>query len=135
MAWIKPVTNRTAADVAARNALGTLRASDLNRIEGNLVVLGDELGLSLDTVTTWASAGLPTVSDYERILNNASAVVAALPVPGGVPAMPTMPLNSYTQFNTLESIILAVQTQYLALQDAKIFAGEGFNAGDVIGVI
>ena len=135
MAWITPVTNRTEADVQSRNALGTLNASYLNRIEGNLQVLASELGVSISAVTTWTASDIPRVGDYQRILSNAAAVEAALPVPGGLPDLPVMPLNSYTQYNTLESIILALQNRYLVVQESRIYAGEGYYAGDTIGVI
>ena len=135
MAWITPVTNRTAADAATRNSLGTLNASDLNRIEGNSQFLAQEIGAALTPGPIWTAADVPLVSDYQRILNNLAALVAALPIPGGVPALPVMPLNSFTQYNTIESIQLMLQNRYTALQDAKIYAGEGFYAGDTIGVI
>lgn len=134
MPWITPVTNRTQADVTAKNSRGTLNASDLNRIDGNLQYLADELNLTIPPGKTWTSSDVPVVSDYQRILDSTEAVREALSVPG-IPDLPEMPLNLYTKINAIEQILLMVNNQYQALQDAKIFCGDGFYAGNSIGVI
>lgn len=135
MAWIEPVTNRTLDDVLARNELGVLNASDLNRIDGNMQELAKNLGVTIAPAKNWTNSSIPVVSDYERIINSTKAVRSALKVPEPMPEVPTMPLNSFDKYNAIEKIQLMLYTQYRILQDAKIFAGEGYYSGDKIGVI
>lgn len=135
MAWIEPVTNRTLDDVLARNELGVLNASDLNRIDGNMQELAKKLGVTIAPAKNWTNSSIPVVSDYERIINSTKAVRSALKVPEPMPEVPTMPLNSFDKYNAIEKIQLMLYTQYRILQDAKIFAGEGYYSGDKIGVI
>ena len=135
MAWIEPVTNRTLDDVLARNELGVLNASDLNRIDGNMQELAKNLGITIAPAKNWTNSSIPVVSDYERIINSTKAVRSALKVPEPMPEVPTMPLNSFDKYNAIEKIQLMLYTQYRILQDAKIFAGEGYYSGDKIGVI
>ena len=135
MAWIEPVTNRTLDDVLARNELGVLNASDLNRIDGNMQELAKKLGVTIAPAKNWTNSSIPVVSDYERIINSTKAVRSALKVPEPMPEVPTMPLNSFDKYNAIEKIQLMLYTQYRVLQDAKIFAGDGYYSGDKIGVI
>ena len=135
MAWIEPVTNRTLDDVLARNELGVLNASDLNRIDGNMQELAKKLGVTIAPAKNWTNSSIPVVSDYERIINSTKAVRSALKVPEPMPEVPAMPLNSFDKYNAIEKIQLMLYTQYRILQDAKIFAGEGYYSGDKIGVI
>lgn len=135
MAWIEPVTNRTLDDVLARNELGVLNASDLNRIDGNMQELAKNLGITIAPAKNWTNSSIPVVSDYERIIDSTKAVRSALKVPEPMPEVPAMPLNSFDKYNAIEKIQLMLYTQYRILQDAKIFAGEGYYSGDKIGVI
>ncbi len=135
MAWIEPVTNRTLDDVLARHELGVLNASDLNRIDGNMQELAKNLGITIAPAKNWTNSSIPVVSDYERIINSTKAVRSALKVPEPMPEVPAMPLNSFDKYNAIEKIQLMLYTQYRILQDAKIFAGEGYYSGDKIGVI
>lgn len=135
MAWIEPVTNRTLDDVLARNELGVLNASDLNRIDGNMQELAKNLGVTIAPAKNWTNSSIPVVSDYERIIDSTKAVRSALKVPEPMPEVPAMPLNSFEKYNAIEKIQLMLHTQYRILQDAKIFAGEGYYSGNKIGVI
>lgn len=135
MAWIEPVTNRTLDDVLARNELGVLNASDLNRIDGNMQELANNLGVTIAPAKNWTNSSIPVVSDYERIIDSTKAVRSALKVPEPMPEVPAMPLNSFDKYNAIEKIQLMLYTQYRLLQDAKIFAGDGYYSGDKIGVI
>lgn len=135
MAWIEPVTNRTLDDVLARNELGVLNASDLNRIDGNMQELANKLGVTIAPAKNWTNSSIPVVSDYERIIDSTKAVRPALKVPEPMPEVPAMPLNSFDKYNAIEKIQLMLYTQYRVLQDAKIFAGDGYYSGDKIGVI
>ena len=135
MAWIEPVTNRTLDDVLARNELGVLNASDLNRIDGNMQELANNLGVTIAPAKNWTNSSIPVVSDYERIIDSTKAVRSALKVPEPMPEVPAMPLNSFDKYNAIEKIQLMLYTQCRILQDAKIFAGEGYYSGDKIGVI
>ena len=83
MTWITPITDRNGADIANRTARGFLNVSDINRIEGNIAWLINELRrfnifVSLSTVTDWDVNKLPVVADFVRIRNNIDTLVTRI---------------------------------------------------------
>jgi len=79
VSWITPITDRTAADVANRTARGFLNVSDINRIEGNIAWLTNELRrfnifADIHSIANWNANGLPRITDLQRIRNNASSI-------------------------------------------------------------
>jgi len=81
MTWIAPITDRTQADITNRTARGFLNAADLNRIEGNIVWLTNQLArfnyfADTPSTTTWHMVNVPVISDFVRIRNNINTLIA-----------------------------------------------------------
>jgi len=75
MSWITPITDSAQADIINRTSRAFSNASDLNRIEGNIAWLVNELrrhSVFVDTVseTNWNQTKLPTTQDLQRIRDN-----------------------------------------------------------------
>lgn len=96
--WIEPIFDRTENDVIfARQQIekwikentsetydlkGCLNLSDLNRIEGNIQHIADELinlcyAIDIES-KTWTRNGLITLNDVERILSNVKTIINIL---------------------------------------------------------
>lgn len=121
--WQFPVYDRDANDIAeayryitemksgrVKNAVdmkGCINASDLNRVENDLLILAK--ALSIDIIAKEWSADFknqPTVDDKARILSNASIIRSEVisRYSQDLPALPT-DLMTYTDFNTIERVI------------------------------
>jgi len=75
VSWIAPITDRTVTDIANRTARGFLNVVDINRIEGNVAWLVNELRrfnifVNATSVTNWNASRLPVITDLQRIRNN-----------------------------------------------------------------
>lgn len=123
--WIDPIFDRTQADVdfatqkiaewIAANITGNplvvydlkgcLNVSDINRIEGNIAYLSEQLTRYYyppDTSTkTWANSGMPNENDITRILYNVQALINAFYQQRGAPTIPDN-LLSYNDVNAVE---------------------------------
>ena len=133
--WIEPVTDRTAADVAARNDKGVLQAADLNRVENDIAVLGSKLSLSVLTPINYTMASFVRRSRYAKILSDAQAIREAYPFKDGAPALDfEVPLNTWQKWNAIEQNIKYVYDQLARAENVKLYCGEGY-AGEGIGVI
>ena len=100
MSWIAPITDRTAADITNRTARGFFNASDINRIEGNIAWLRNELArhnhfVEINTVTGWLATSVPTIADLQRVRNNIDAIAAQVRL-----ARPDFRVNMQTVNNT-----------------------------------
>ena len=131
MAWIEPIFDRTQADVdyaiakiaewkktgaSAQGELkGCFNVSDINRIEGNLKYLSDELKAlyyfhTLTTYKTWTDTGIPTTADVTRLLNKMSRIIIGyFPIIAATPLPST--LLKYTEVNALEENIYLIKEQ------------------------
>ncbi len=72
---ITPVTNRTQADVDARNEKGTYGYTDLNRVEANTAEVAEDLSASgyftkVKTKTDWNIEDIPDTVEMGRYLGN-----------------------------------------------------------------
>jgi hypothetical protein len=76
MAWITPVTNRTAL------APGYLNVSDWVRIRDNTVYLASILGVSLDSVATPTTTTFMSIAELNYLCHNIELLRLALPLPG-----------------------------------------------------
>ena len=112
--WL--VTDRTQADVTARNSKGVYRAVDLNRVGAALKYLRRRLldaGILADvsprmdwTDTMWMSA-----SEARVYLNNVKAMRAALAMPKGTPAAPDdLAKLTYAEANHMEMFLVILDT-------------------------
>ena len=122
MAWITPITDRS---TGAR-----CDESDMNRIAGNLDWLATETaqkqiysGATISK-TTYINNDYVSVSDWENILEVLNDLVDGLNVTvEGAADMST----TYTNFNTVESITLAIYNKYqllLSQANANHYAGD-----------
>lgn len=132
------VTDRTAADVRARNGKGTYNYTDLNRVETAVAYLVDALNsapeelksyakergvawaslfdvpygeYSLETKRNWHMQDFPTSTEMERYLSNVAALTTAFRT--AYPAIPErMAKLNYTGANAIEE---ALEITYRAL--------------------
>lgn len=123
--WLEPIFDRSEADVAfAKQQIqqwidqvltgnpvetydlkGCLNLSDLNRIEGNIRYLSDELGeLQYGTSVSckeWERRGLPTEQDVRRIISNIQIIIDAYYRGENSPNLPD-DMSNYHQINDIE---------------------------------
>lgn len=133
--WIEPVTDRTAADVAARNDKGVLQAADMNRVENDIAVLGSKLSLSVLTPISYTMASNVMRSRYALILSDTQSIRDAYPFKDGAPALDfEIPLNTWQKWNAIEQNLKYVYDQLEKAENVKLYCGEGY-AGEGIGVI
>lgn len=108
------VTDRTAADVTARNEKGTYRSADLNRVGFTVQYLVDYLsrnGITVDVYPKrdWTDMGHPTPSDMRIYLNDISTLRAALKLPKDTATVPEDMVNlTYQEANDIESILVVL---------------------------
>ena len=108
------VTDRTAADVTARNEKGTYRSADLNRVGFAVQYLVDYLfqhGITVDVYPKrdWTDMGHPTPSDMRIYLNDISTLRAALKLPKDMATVPEDMVNlTYQEANDIESILVVL---------------------------
>lgn len=90
MAWVSAVTDRTAADIAARNAKAFLNVADWTRIDGNTSeVAGQFLSLWGETVTlidldTPTTSDIPSAGNINDLVTNIERLRAAAYFPAGI---------------------------------------------------
>lgn len=116
------------------NFKGALNSSDLNRIEQNMNVLSDFLGITI-TIKTWQETDIPTEPDFTRIRNNLisirnQAVLQEL-IYDSTPEIPELPWNVYQKINDIEKIIYDIYGLYTA---KYYYCGQEFYCGETIGI-
>lgn len=129
MAWVTPVTDRGSGAVCT--------VSDMNRIAGNL----DWLATELTTHQLYAGATVQktsytleyvTLANWQDILSVLNAMVAALALTIDGEADES---TTYNNFNTVESITLAIYEWYqllLSQANANHYAGDDiYVQGDI----
>ena len=67
MAWVTPVTDRTAADIAARNAKAFLNVADWERVDGNTTEVQALILSLLGTTVTLVDLTPPTITDFPGV--------------------------------------------------------------------
>lgn len=129
--WRDPIYDRTQADVDNRTAKAYLNIGDLNRIEENIQYLSDIFTAGA-TGKAWNYESLPTVEEFERILENIDKLKAKWPVPE-IEATPTNPINTFEKVNMIERLINEIYTNYrqYMTSDQIIYCGEIY-AGDLV---
>jgi hypothetical protein len=120
VSWIEPIFDRTQEDVDYAIAMikewkrtgnydtadlkGCFNVSDINRIESNIRYLSDNLSdlyyFSNVETKTWDKAGLPTISDINRLIENTRTIILSLCE--DAPELPTR-LLTFTDVNCLEA--------------------------------
>lgn len=135
------VTDRTQADVEARNDKGTYQAADLNRVTAameELVARFSVLGYLTDYQTgpetptkpqedqaAWSQEDVPTTAQMERYLTNVEAVRRVIAVLPTTPATPeSMELLDYIRANEIEQILADVDDLLKNMAAAWYYSGE-----------
>lgn len=129
------VFDRTQKDIDERTKKGFINSSDLNRIDRNTLLIGDYIGISVNTKTDWNTGGLPRCSDYQRIKENTQKIRDSYVAWPDTPKVPERPYNTYQKWNDIEKILYDVFSIYVGNYNNKTYCGEGLSCGDGIGVI
>lgn len=129
MAWITPVYDRTAADVAAGADKCYFSAELLNRVEGNLAYLADMLGVEI-TTRVWVATDFLTPGQMQRILGNLATVRTAYFARPGDPDIPAMPCVTWHEINAVEQIIYGIRDLWDRNRAYKRYTGE-LSAGEM----
>lgn len=120
--WL--VTDRTQADVTARNSKGVYQAVDLNRVGAAVEYLRKRLlnaGILADVSPRmdWTDIMWMSASEARVYLNNVKAMRAALAMPKGTPAAPDdMAKLTYAEANHMEMFLVILD----ALLTDMVFA-------------
>ena len=116
MKWIKPVADRTEEDIKNKTCKAYLNKKDLNRIEGNIEYLSNELESQLYRVermhyTEWNREKIPTVEDMRRICGNITEITEKYYEPEGfkdISYIADKPLT-YEDINLLENYLCLIR--------------------------
>ena len=127
------ITDRTQADVDARNDKGTYNASDLNRggaagayVSGRLLECGTSVDVS--PKQDWSESDTPTVSQMERYRSDVTALRDALAAMPTTPQAPnTMENLTWGKANDLEKILQDTDVLISNLKAAWFFSGDLFS--------
>ena len=139
MSWLQPVTDRTQADVdnAKRDRAtlqngGTVASYDnldrgsithetLNRIENNQAYLKSLLneagywGISTTNKTDWDTDDILRAEDWQRILNNETALKTAYFIYTDTPQTPNT-LLTYGNLNSVEKILADLNSMIVSMK-------------------
>ena len=129
------IFDRTQKDIDERTKKAFINSSDLNRIDRNTLLIGEYIGISVNTKTDWNIGGLPRHSDYQRIKEKKKKIRDGYVVWPDTPEVPDRPYNTYQKWNDIEKILHDVFFIYIRNYNNKTYCGEGFSCGDEIGVI
>ena len=136
--WRNPIFDRTYDDVVAAKAQiaewiaaiqkgksfetyelkGCLNLSDINRIEGNIKFLSDNLsalGYHPDvTVKSWERSGIPNEKDIERIIYNIKEIIGKYYQMEGVSELP-LSMMRWDEINAIEENLAKIKELYEAM--------------------
>lgn len=116
------------------NFKGALNSSDLNRIEKNMNVLSDFLGLTIGA-KTWQETDIPINSDFTRIKNNLISIRNQAEVKNliydSTPEVPDLPFNHYQKINDIERIIYDI---YVLYTSKYYYCGQELYCSETIGI-
>ncbi len=128
MSWIEPIYDRSQSDIDNKTSKGYLNVEDLNRIEGNISYIAELMAITV-TTKKWAKTTLPTSSDFQRIGDNIDSLKSKITYTT-YPDYPDLPINEYEKVNQIESMIEAIEGDYMLVLGSLLFCGEEGYAGD-----
>lgn len=106
---------------------GTLNASDLERIEGDVAILAADLNIEAATYEG-RIPDTPQESYYRNLLKNVAAIREQHPT-RDTPEVPEEPLNTFQKWNDIEEILDRVhsyiENRYFPRCGSDTFCGEG----------
>ena len=77
----------------------------------------------------WYAYSLPTSSDLTRIGSNIDILKEHVTFTT-YPAFPDAPINNYSKFNIIESLIESIEGDYKLILGTAVFSGDDSYAGD-----
>ena len=129
MSWTTPVTDRTPADLVARNSKAFMNTGDWTRIYENsrivftLVEIDAGESFTFNTISTPTITSIPTITDVNKLVTNIegarleAAVLAT--IPGALTPIkfdwedgPSVAMFGYRDVNLWESTLLAIFNHY-----------------------
>ncbi len=128
MGWIEPIYDRNESDITNKTSKGYLNVDDLNRIEGNISYIAELMAIEV-TTKNWTTVSIPTSSDFQRIGNNINTIKSAITFTT-YPDYPDLPINHYEKVNTIESMLEAIEGDYMLILGSLLFCGTEGYAGD-----
>lgn len=111
---------------------GSLKHTDLNRIESNCAELSDRFSLDLTTNVDWSMTDKPTLSDFTRIQENVSAIRSTGYAYSTTPQVPSLPINRYDKINDIEQILRDVDYLYTINEAEVFYSGEIYDEEEYI---
>lgn len=130
------VTDRTSADVAARNEKGTYNASDLNRVGAAMNYVSDMLHAAgydphISPKTDWSETDLPTVGTMTRYLADLAELRSQFTQMHTTPTVPTDMGNlTWREANDIEQILVDIDFLLTQISLAWFYSGE-IQSGEV----
>lgn len=124
------VTDRTAADVTARNAKGTYNAADLNRVDAAVSDIAERFAtfgytVSVTAKTNWTEADIPATSQMETYRGNIASLRSVIAVLASTPETPeSMRALDYVKANHIEQILIDLDTLIIKMTQAWFFSGD-----------
>lgn len=126
----KLIFDRTINDVESRNAKGLYNVSDIERINGYIKFLSDELNLSLDVITPNLGEML-TLSKIQAIIDNVNEIRANWYVAEDTPQTPIASAWNFEKANNIEKVLQALYEFVVSVKNDKLYSGT-FRAGSHI---
>ena len=141
MSWVKPVYDRTQADVdfanANRDSLTPLRgarnASDLLRITGNIaeiIQILTDLGYVVPTQKSklaWSIGEVVPESEIDKIRQDIAMLRSIAYILPTTPTVPNLPYLYYGKINDIEKILYDIYTLEERRVEGFIFSGEMYS--------
>lgn len=109
---------------------GAINYNDLYRVQIDIQTMSDILELNLTVVDV---PTIPTVEFLNGVLENVSTIMENAVVHATTPKVPNTPLNTYSKWNDLETILIDVYD--ILYNNFYHYIGENFMCGDEIGLL
>lgn len=126
------VTDRTLADVTARNDKGTYNATDLNRVGEAMIYLAERFNsygytIEVSPKTDWVIEDIPTAEQMAHYLKDLSALREVYAVLETTPQVPDdMNKLTYQEANDIEQILTDIE--FVINQVVRSFARSNADA-------
>lgn len=122
--WI--AADITNASLVGYDLKGCLNVSDINRIEGNIAYLAEQLrryGYSPNTsIKSWVMEDMPNASDIARILNNVRVLVDSFYQHPDAPAL-SDGISGYNEVNAIEKNLSLIKALIDGMVDSFKISG------------
>lgn len=127
------VTDRTQADVTAKNDKGYYNASDLNRVSAAMIYLMDRLNMNgyyidIDPKTDWSDSNIQDRFDMSIYLKHLRSIHEAFSLPTDTPEIPdSIRFLNYQSANNIEKILEIVDSMLSKSLEFLFYSGELYS--------